>query len=727
MMNRSAQFLSTDGFMPHGMCYLWQPGVLGLHVISDSLITLAYFSIPFTLVYFARKRTDLKFNWMLVCFAVFIVACGTTHLMEIWTIWHATYWLSGGIKALTALASVPTAILLIKLLPNALRLPSPSALNDANIELAREVAERKRAEDEVRRTNEHLEARVAERTAEVQAVNRRLIHEARERQRAEETVRSSEHLLQEIIDNSLAVIYVKDTDGRYLLVNRRFEDIFHRTRASTLGRTDYEFFSKQVADAFRAMDQRVIAAGQALTEEETVPQSDGTHTYVSVKCPLRDGARKTYGVFGVSTDITDRKRMEEALRESEERQAELYGALQHAYEDLRQTQQSFVQQERLGALGQMASGIAHDINNAISPISLYTESLLEDEPALSQRARSYLTTIQHAVSDVAATVARMREFYRQRGPQLELARVRVNQILSQVIDLTRARWSDMPQQRGVVIDLRMECPADVPDVMGAESEIRDALINLIFNAVDAMPEGGALTLRARRIVVAPPIRDRPEVAQACIEVTDTGIGMNEETRRRCLEPFFTTKGERGTGLGLAMVYGMAQRHAADLEIESEPGRGTTIRLRLPAQTDPHTLNTPDAEPGVPRRLRILLIDDDPLLIKALRDTLETDGHTIVLADGGQAGIAAFTAAAATGQFFDIVITDLGMPYVDGRKVAAAIKALAARMPVVMLTGWGHGLLAAGDVPPHVDRVLSKPPRLSELRATLAELTATATC
>ena len=136
-MDHIDHFLSTEGFMPHGLCYLWQPGVLGLHVVSDSLITLAYFSIPFTLLYFVRKRTDLQFNWMFVCFAVFIMACGTTHLMEIWTVWHPAYWLSGSIKALTALASVPTAILLIKLVPDALRLPSPSALQSANMELAR--------------------------------------------------------------------------------------------------------------------------------------------------------------------------------------------------------------------------------------------------------------------------------------------------------------------------------------------------------------------------------------------------------------------------------------------------------------------------------------------------------------------------------------------------------------------------------------------------------------
>src|SRR5580658_5557641 len=140
------RLLSSPGFMPHGMCFQWQQNILALHVIADSLIALAYFSIPFTLLYFVRRRKDLQFNWIYVCFAVFIIACGATHLMEIWTIWQPAYWLSGAVKAITALASVPTAFLLVRLVPTALRLPSPAALQRANSRLELEVMERKRAE-----------------------------------------------------------------------------------------------------------------------------------------------------------------------------------------------------------------------------------------------------------------------------------------------------------------------------------------------------------------------------------------------------------------------------------------------------------------------------------------------------------------------------------------------------------------------------------------------------
>jgi len=401
------------------------------------------------------------------------------------------------------------------------------------------------------------------------------------------------------------------------------------------------------------------------------------------------------------------------------KQAQLNSALQQAYDDLRQTQQTVMQQERLRALGQMASGIAHDINNAISPVSLYTESLLEREPNLSERARAYLTTIQRAIDDVAGTVARMREFYRQRETQLTLAKVDLNRTIQQAIDLTHARWSDLPQQRGVMVELRKELSRDPAEVMVAEGEMRDALTNLIFNAVDAMPEGGTLTLRTRVTQAA----EADHARRVHVEVSDTGIGMDEATRRRCLEPFFTTKGDRGSGLGLAMVYGMVQRHSAELQIDSEPGRGSTFRLVFPEadQDQEGTVRMPAI--AVVKRLRILLVDDDPMLIKSMDDILQADGHAVTVAGGGQAGIDAFAASVKAGKPFALVITDLGMPHVDGRRVAAAVKAASPTTPVIMLTGWGQRLVAENDIPPHVNRVLNKPPRLNELRHALAELSA----
>lgn len=399
-------------------------------------------------------------------------------------------------------------------------------------------------------------------------------------------------------------------------------------------------------------------------------------------------------------------------------QAQMHGALERAFQELSATQQAIIQQERLRVLGQMASGIAHDINNAISPIMLYTDTLLEHEASLSERARSGLLTIQQAASDVAETVARMREFYRERDAQTELQPVLLNELVPQSIELTRARWEAMPQQRGIVIDIKTELRAQPQPALGIDSEIREALTNLIFNAVDAMPQGGTLTLRTgTRAVDGEPER-------AMIEVVDSGSGMDEETRRRCLEPFFTTKGERGTGLGLAMVYGVMQRNGGSIEIDSAPGAGTTVRL-LFAIAGAGAKARESATFKVPSGLTLLLVDDDPTVLRALRDALEFDGHTILTANGGGQGIDLFRESQRPdgGRTISLVITDLGMPHVDGRAVAAAVKEISPQTPVILLTGWGERLIAEGAAPKHVERVLSKPPRMQELRKALAELIA----
>jgi PAS domain S-box-containing protein len=825
---------------------------------------------------------------------------------------------------------------------------------------------------------------------------RRAQKTTRDRHEAEQALQANQRLLQVITDHSTTVIYAKDLRGVYLMVNRRYLELFHLSKEAVIGRTDHDLFPKAAADAFRAMDERVAAAGESLTEEEVVPQDDGPHTYVSIKSPLRDSAGNVYGIFGFSTDITEQKRAALALEASEhqyrlifqesplpkwvydletlrflavnkaaqanygfseaeflqmtirdirpaedvkaleedvglarisgprtgewrhrrkdgsiiqvivhahdiqihgrkarlvvaqditerkraelrvqeqlerlnllhritraigERQdlesifqvvvrsleenlpidlccmclydaaehrltvtrvglhsealatelalteqskipvdenglsrcvrgqlvhepdlaeakfpfpqrlaraglrsvvfapllveskvfgvfigarrtpysfssgeceflkqlsehtalaanhAQLHSALQRAYDDLRQTQQAIMQHERLRALGQMASGIAHDINNAISPAALFVESLLEKEPQLSARGREQLVTIQHALEDVAETVARMREFYRQREPELALTAVDLNQLATQVLELSRARWHDGAQERGQAVTLHTDFNPQLPAVMGVASEIREALLNLVFNAVDAMSDGGTLTVRTKFLTDTVP----PRVA---IEVIDTGAGMDADTRRRCMEPFFTTKGERGTGLGLAMVYGMVQRHNGDIEIESAVGFGTTVRLIF-GVAEKAAVPTPSAGVAAPRtRLRLLLVDDDPLLIKSVRDTLEADGHVVVVAHDGRSGVEAFRAALTRNAPFAAVITDLGMPHMDGRKVASEIKAVSPDTPVIMLTGWGQRLAAEGDLPPDVDRVLAKPPKLRELREALAEL------
>ncbi len=378
----------------------------------------------------------------------------------------------------------------------------------------------------------------------------------------------------------------------------------------------------------------------------------------------------------------------------ERRSRDEIGVLVATFGKMVESLRDVMQQERLRALGQMSSGIAHDINNALSPMALLTQSLIERESDLSPKFRSYLETAKRVVDDVSATVGRMRDFSRKRETQIPLAPVDLNVLVGQVIELTRARWSDIQQSLGSVIEIEADLAHDMPAVMGVEGEIREALTNLIFNAADAMPNGGTIILRTRATQAA-------SVRHAEVEVIDTGIGMDEETKRRCFEPFFTTKGERGTGLGMAMVYGMVQRHSAEIAIESQLGKGTAVKLtflaRAPVQPVPADKQA--IVRNIPHR-KILLVDDDPF-------------------EGGQSGIEHFRAAQSDGQPFDTVITDLGMPYVDGREVARAVKSMSATAQVILLTGWGRRMNAAGEKPECVDHLLGKPPQLDELRAALA--------
>jgi len=227
-----------------------------------------------------------------------------------------------------------------------------------------------------------------------------------------------------------------------------------------------------------------------------------------------------------------------------------------------------------------------------------------------------------------------------------------------------------------------------------------------------MPRGGQITVRTA-------LAGGGAERRVQIEVIDTGIGMDENTRRRCLEPFFTTKGERGTGLGLAMVYGVVQRLGAELEIESEPGKGSIFRLVFPAAAPVAAHTHPGAARVAVPPSRILIIDDDPVILDSMRMVLELDGHIVTSANDGRAGVDTFRKAQAAGEAFAVVITDLGMPYMDGHEVARWVKSLSPATPVILLTGWGRRMGGEHDLPPHIDRTLDKPPQLPELREALA--------
>jgi signal transduction histidine kinase/CheY-like chemotaxis protein len=404
-------------------------------------------------------------------------------------------------------------------------------------------------------------------------------------------------------------------------------------------------------------------------------------------------------------------------------QVRLTDGLQKAYDELRRTQHVVVQQERLRALGQMASGVAHDINNALSPIVAYADLLLDSMPDLPVYARSGLQTIRRSGEDIAHIVTRLREFYRRRSDDEPLQAVDLNQIVEEVIELTRPRWRDLSQREGIAIRVEHELEAGLPSLPSDPGDLREALINLVFNAVDALPQGGTIKIVTRSLVESPQPPAISGQRQLQLEVRDDGLGMDEHVRQRCLEPFFSTKAQRGgTGLGLPMVYGMMQRHEGKIEIESALGRGTCVRLTFPVREKavrPAPVLTPAA--ATPASLSILCIDDDANVRQLLQDCLTRFHHRVTIASSGREGIEMFRAALQRNEPFQTVITDLGMPEIDGHRVAHAIKADSPHTPVVMMTGWGTTMNQDGESAPEVDALVSKPPRIQELNRLLSQL------
>ena len=603
-----------------------------------------------------------------------------------------------------------------------------------------DVRDRIRAETELAALNADLDRQVAERTNELVSAHEHLSRESSERRRADAKALEQLARLSLLHQITRAIGDRQDLDSIFQVAVRSVEEQLpvdfaclctHDPATRTLTVASVGANSPELGLSLAAsgamtfdVDENHLAKcmeGAVLYEPDISGMKapfqahlalTGLHALVAAPLQAEGkvfgcfiAARLAPASFG-SSDCEFLRQLSEHIALAA-RQLELHRALQTAYDDLRQTQQTVMQQDRLRALGQMASGIAHDINNALSPVALYTEAMLETEKSLSPAARNQLEVIRRAVEDVSHTIGRMREFYREREPQLPGAPLQLNDLARHVLDLTRPRWADMAIQRGAVVTVETDLAQDLPLVLGVESEIREALTNLVFNAIDAMPEGGTLTLRT-----AP--ADEPGWVR--IDVADSGVGMSAEARRRCMEPFFTTKGERGTGLGLAMVYGVAQRHGAEVDIQSAPGDGTTFTLIFPAATREATRGVAEIE--TPPPMRLLLVDDDPVLLKALSDALGNDGHQITPTNDGQAGIDAFVAG-QDGHPFDAVITDLGMPYINGRQVAAAVKSTSPETPVILLTGWGQGMLSGVEGIPNVDLVLGKPPKLREVRAALA--------
>lgn len=383
----------------------------------------------------------------------------------------------------------------------------------------------------------------------------------------------------------------------------------------------------------------------------------------------------------------------------------LYAELRDSYEKLEQAIRSMDKQRRLEAMGKIASGITHDINNTLVPIKLYTEALIEREKGLSEKGVKYLSMIQKSTSDIENVTSRLRSFYKG-AEYTELEAVDMGAVFADVKDMTMPKWKDASNQKGISIALEISNGEGVPMVSANASELREAMMNLVFNAVDAMPKGGTITLSSR--VEGDAVR---------ISVEDTGMGMSRETLERCMEPFFTTKGPLGTGLGLAEVYGSIKRFKGKIDIQSEEGKGTAVIIFLPF----YTAQAPETESAaggpLARAVSIMLVDDDSRILEVVTEMLSLDGHTVTAFQAPREAIEYLEKGPE--RLPDLIITDLGMPEMDGNAFAKKAKSLYPAIPVLLMTGWGK-LLGKEIKPVWIDAVINKPPNLETLRSALHE-------
>ncbi|HEU4439636.1 MAG TPA: GAF domain-containing protein [Methylomirabilota bacterium] len=349
----------------------------------------------------------------------------------------------------------------------------------------------------------------------------------------------------------------------------------------------------------------------------------------------------------------------------------LYAELERALDSVQKGQDQLVQVERLRALGEMAAGVAHDFNNLLAVVMLRTELLLARKPA-PDMAES-LTMIRQAAHDGAQTVRRIQEFTRTRSSR-PFTSVDVSSLLHEVVELARPRWRDQAQSCGVNYDVRIE-GGPVPPVAGAAEELREALLNLLNNALEAMPAGGRFTFRAAS-----------ENGRVVIRAEDSGCGMSEETRRRVFEPFFTTKGAQGNGLGLAVVWGIVSRHGGEITVESTLGRGTTFVIGLPIPSALPVAGAAVGEPVVPKGKRVLLVEDNVEIRRSLADLLRESGCRVTEASDGLAALAQIQV-----ERVDLVLTDLAMPGASGWEVAKACLDRQPGAPIGLITGFGDQL------------------------------------
>jgi PAS domain S-box-containing protein len=547
-VERMSEFLRklfSSDFMPHGYCYLWKPEIVWLHAASDGAIALSYLFIPLALVYFVRKRRDLPFHWMFLLFGLFILGCGGTHAMEIWTLWHGTYRLAGVIKAITAVASVTTAAALVPMIPRALLLPSPSQLRVANLALERENAERRRVEEALRLAHDELEMRVQQRTRELAAANAQLRAEIDERLRAEQELRKQADLLELAHD----AILVRNLNDRITYWNSGAEEVYGWRREEALGQTAPNLLRSIYPSSMEALKEEIVRSGR-WEGELTQTRRDGETIVVSSRWALqRDENGQPAAVLQINTDITERKRVAENL-------VSMQNQLAHM--------------ARVTTMGELAASIAHEINQPLAAVVTNGNACLRwmalAEPNLDE-ARAAVTAIIKQGRRASDIIARIRALMKKSPPQMK--QLHVNDLIREVLILINHEV-----QRNRVM-LRTDLTEGPTAVVGDRVQLQQVVLNLLMNAVEAT---SAAAESPKEVLVT----SRNEASQVIVAVQDSGVGIDPENSNHLFNPFFTTK-PHGMGMGLAISRSTIQSHGGRLWAASNPGRGATFQFTLPAQ------------------------------------------------------------------------------------------------------------------------------------------------
>jgi PAS domain S-box-containing protein len=542
------KFLATlfpaNDFMPHGYCYLWDKGLVWTHVLSDSLIALAYLSIPVTLVYFIRKRRDVPFNWVFLCFGVFILACGATHAMEVWNLWHADYWLAGAVKVVTALASVSTAILLVPLIPRALALPSPEALR-------REIAERKRAQDALDQANSELERRVRQRTAELIAANEDLTAEIQQRKKTEDALRRSEEQFRLVVERVRDyAIFSLDPSGIVTSWNAGAQHIKGYHADEILGQHVSRFYLREDQDRGKPkMDlQLAVTEGRSQDEGWRVRKDESRFWARTVVTAIRNERGDLIGFSKITHDLTERKRAEQKLQEAN-------ATLAHM--------------ARVTTMGELTASIAHEINQPLTVIvnnaNACRRILFSELPDLDE-VREAVVDIADAGTRAGEIITRVRALVKKSLPGK--AQVSINEVIREVLAIS------IGELEKHLVELRTELIAGLPPVLGDRIQLQQVILNLIMNGIEAM---SSVNDRPRVLLIRSQVLESGNVSVA---VQDCGAGLDPGSLPHIFDTFFTTK-PAGMGMGLPISRSIIEAHEGRLSARPNENFGATFEFTLP--------------------------------------------------------------------------------------------------------------------------------------------------